>query len=191
MRMSRIILLLFCLAFSNFAHAMYTELGLSYNYMKRTFDELNTVENQGSTFSLSFYIWEQVALETSYTNGLYVKKERQASLSDTTQRTTTQRSDITELDVIYVFADRKAQFQPYVKGGMAYITKKQVVQIGNDIPFDVSPKPAWAPSYGIGAKFMLTDSFAIKASWDAVHTPIDDSTFADDITARAGISWIF
>lgn len=191
MRFIRPVLLLSLLCFANFAHAMFTEVGLSYNYMKRTFDELDTVENQGTTLSLSFYIWEQVALEASYTDSLYVKKEKQTSLTDTTQRTTTQRSGVTEGDVIYVFADRKAQFQPYVKGGIAYITKDQVVQVGNNAPFSIHPAPAWAPSYGIGAKFMLTDSFAIKVSWDAVHTPIDDSTYADDVTGRAGISWIF
>ena len=82
-------------------------------------------------------------------------------------------------------------FQPYIKGGAAYIVKKQVVQIAGSTPYDVSPSPGWGPSYGVGAKLMVTDSLAIKASYDAVHTPVDDHTYADDITARAGVSWIF
>ena len=170
---------------------MYTELGLSYNYMKRTFDSLDSVENQGTTGSLALYIWDQVAIELSYTNGLYVKKERESSASTTSQRVTTQYSDTYESDLIYVFADKKAMFQPYVKGGAAYIKKKQVIQIDNDAPFDASPSPGWAPSVGVGAKFMLSDSFGIRASYDAVRTPIDDNTSADDLTGRVGLSWIF
>ena len=174
------------------AQAMFIELGLSYNYMKRTFSEMDKVENQGTTGSISFYAWEQIALELSYTNGLYVKKERENSISDpNSQRTTTQYSDIYESNLIFVFADRKATFQPYVKGGAAYIKKKQVVQIGNLAPFEVQPKPGWAPSYGIGAKLLVTETMAIKFSYDAVRTPIDDSAAVDDVTGRVGLSWMF
>jgi len=172
---------------------MYTELGLSYNYMKRTFDSLDNVENQGTTLSVSLYLWEKIALELSYTNGLYVKKERESSydINDNSQRTTTQWSDISEANLIYVFAERTATFQPYVKGGGAYIKKKQVVQIDNDAPSPAIIDAGWGPSAGIGIKMMISDSLSIRASYDVVHTPIDNSTAADDITGRVGISWIF
>lgn len=192
MQFIRAALLVVPLLFSGFAHAMFVEVGVSYNYMKRTFSELDKVENQSTTGSVAFYAWEQIALEFSYTNGLYVKKERESSLTNSnSQRTTTQYSDIYESNLIYVFADKKATFQPYIKGGAAYIKKKQVVQIDNDIPFSIEPKPGLAPSYGIGMKFLLSESFAIKASYDAVRTPIDDDSMVDDITGRIGVSWIF
>ncbi|MFN7730222.1 MAG: outer membrane protein [Bdellovibrio sp.] len=192
MRQLRLLLPLLILSFTCYAQALFVEVGLSYNYMKRTFSELDKVENQSTTGSMAFYAWEQIAIELSYTNGLYVKKEKETSLtSSTAQRTTTQYSDIYEANLIYVFADKKATFQPYIKGGAAYIKKKQVVQIDNDVPFQMEPKPGFAPSYGFGMKFLLSESFAIKASYDAVRTPIDDSTAVDDITGRVGVSWIF
>lgn len=188
----RILFFSLSLLFAVSVQAMYTELGVSYNYMKRTFDELNKVENQGSTLSLAFYVWDRVAIEMSYTNGLYVKKEKESSLtSSTSQRTTTQYSDIYESNLIYVFADKKATVQPYVKGGAAYIKKRQVVQIDNDPPFEVSPTPGVAPSYGIGLKLLISETMSIKTSYDAVRTPIDDNASADDITGRVGLSWIF
>ncbi len=174
------------------SHALYTEVGLSYNYMKRTFSELDKVENQNTTFSMSLYLVERVALELSYTNGLYVKKEReQQSLNATAQRTTTQFSDVYETNLIYVFADKTAIFQPFIKGGAAYMKKKQVVQIDNDPPFEITPKPGFAPSYGIGAKFLLSEAFAIKFSYDAVRTPVDENNSVDDINGRVGVSWLF
>jgi hypothetical protein len=192
MRRLQVWIFLLCLCFFHPALALYTELGLSYNYMKRTFSELDKIENQGTTASISFYVWDRIALELSYTNGLYVKKEKELSLSSSTaQRTTTQYTDIYETNLIYVFADKKATFQPFVKGGAAYIKKRQVVQIDNDVPFEVSPSPGWAPSYGAGLKILISDAFAIRGSYDAVRTPIDDSNSVDDITGRVGVSWIF
>lgn len=191
MRHLQLVLLLIPLLFAPPSRALYTELGISYSYMKRAFGELDVIENQSTTASVSFYLWERVALELSYTNGLYVKKEREASLTDTSQRVTTQYTNMYESNLIYVFADRKATFQPYVKGGGAYIKKKQVVQIGNDPPFSLEPDPGLAPSYGVGMKILVSDSLAIRGSFDTVRTPVDDSNTVDDVTGRLGVTWIF
>lgn len=175
------------------AHAaLGVELGVNYSYKKTFIDSMDNVEQQGTTGTVSMYFWERLAVELSYTNGLYVKKERQdASVNSTTIRVTTQYSDIYGLDLIYVFADRKARFQPFVKGGIAYIKKRQTVQIGTDPSFTIEPNPGYAPGYGAGIKFFFTESMAIRASYDVVKTPIDSNTTADDISGRVGISWMF
>lgn len=164
-----------------------------YNYKKVTFDAQNTSESQGITGSVSFYLWDRIALETSYTNSLFVKKESEvATIGSTQTRTVTQKSDIYELNLQYlIIPDRKAVFQPFIKGGVAYINKKQNIQIDGDFPFEVSPAPGMGPSAGIGAKIFLTESLSLRLSYDIVRTPIEGGTTADDATGRAGISWMF
>lgn len=174
------------------AHALGVELGVNYSYRKSYIDDMNVTEQQGTTGSVSLYFWEKIALELSYTTGLYVKKERQdASASSNTLRVTTQYTEVYGSDLVYVMSDRKARLQPYIKGGVAYIKKRQTVQIGTDPAFTIEPKPGYAPSYGVGIKYFLTENFAIRASYDVVRTPVDDNTAADDITGRVGVSWMF
>lgn len=164
-----------------------------YNYKKVTFDAKNTSESQGTTLSVSFYLWDRIALETAYTNSLFVKKESEvATVGSTQTRTVTQKSDIYELNLQYlIIPDRKAVFQPYLKAGAAYVNKKQNIQIDGDFPFEVRPEPGLGPSVGVGAKIFLTDSLSLRLSYDIVRTPIDKSTTADDASGRAGISWMF
>lgn len=173
------------------AEAMFFEIGTNYAYKKTTIDSLNTSEQQGATGSLSIYIWEQVAIELSYTNSLYVKKEQNLSSVNPSVRITTQVADIYGIDLIYVLSTRKAALQPFLKGGAGYIVKHQTTQIDNTAPWTVGPYNGTALSAGVGFKFFLTDAVAIKASYDIISTPIDNSNTAQDINGRFGLSWMF
>ncbi|MGZ5279875.1 MAG: outer membrane beta-barrel protein, partial [Pseudobdellovibrionaceae bacterium] len=126
--MRNLFLLAFCLAFAAPAYAVNAELGINYSYKKSAFDDMNNSEQQSATGSVSLYFWERVALELSYTNSLYVKKEKQPEFAGAFLRTTTQYTDVYGTDLIFVLADRKAVFQPYLKGGVAMVKVKQVVQ---------------------------------------------------------------
>jgi opacity protein-like surface antigen len=171
------------------AGAIYTEIGSNYNYKKSTYDTNNNFEQQSSTFSLSFYFWEQLGLELSYTNGLAIKKEL-ATYSQALLTTTTQYSDVYGADLIYVLSDKQSKLQPYIKGGAAYVKKRQVIQAFGQPASEILPSPGVAPSYGAGFKFFLTESLALRAGYDVIHTPIDDNTKVDDIAGRIGLSWI-
>jgi hypothetical protein len=170
--------------------ALYTELGISYAYKKSTYDSLNNTEQQSTTGSLSFYAWEKLGLELSYTNGLYVQKAKSYGSSVALQRTTTQFSDIYGADLIFLITGKQAKFQPFVKGGAAYIRKKQVVQDDGQPANEAVPPAGVAPSYGVGLKFFITESLAIRAGYDVLRTPIDDNSKVDDITGRLGLSWV-
>lgn len=168
---------------------MNMELGLNYNYKKSAFDADNNTEQQSTTGSLSFYFWERVALELSYTSGLYIKKEKQPDYAGAQIRTTTQYTDVYGTDLIFVLSDRKAMFQPYIKGGGAYIRVKQVVQDSGVAPWDIVYAGP-SPSYGLGFKFFLTEAFALRVSYDIIQTPVNNDTRINDVTGRMGISWI-
>lgn len=185
------LLVLALLCFAAPAHALYTELGVSHSYQKRTIDSLNGNESQGTTGSVSLYFWEKLAIELAYTSGLYVKKEKESSLTTSTMvRETTQASEIFETSVIFLLTERKVRFQPYLKVGAANIRKKQAVYIDGIKSFEITPDPAWGPSYGVGMKYFFTEEMALRFSYDVVRTPIDNASSTEDVTMRAGLSWV-
>jgi opacity protein-like surface antigen len=184
--------LVFVLSLFAFAPTVFAsvELGINYAYKKSSFDSNNNSESQSTTGSVSFYFWERVALEMSYTNSLYVKKEKQPDFAGAFQRTTTQNTDVYGADLIFVLADRKDMFQPYLKGGVAQVKVKQMVQDDNNNPWEINYSGI-SPSYGIGFKFFLTQAFAIRTSYDAIETPTTDNTKVTELNGRVGVSWIF
>lgn len=169
------------------SYALVTELSLSYNRKKTSFDKTNYVETESSTASLSFYIAERIALETSYTSGVALREESVTGL----QQTIVQRTQVVDGNIIFIFADKKSFMQPYIKGGVAQITRKQEVKVNSLDTYVLEPETAIAPSYGIGTKFQLTENFGIKLSYDVWQTPIGDGLKSDDSFVRAGVTWMF
>ncbi|MNL01693.1 hypothetical protein D3C87_1221710 [compost metagenome] len=170
------------------AQALYTELGVNYGRKTTTFDKNNTSDSESVTGSISFYFLERVALELSYTDAYGIRKEK--AYSGDAQRTTTQKSQIIGADLILMFADKKALFQPYIKAGGAQIVREQEVKIEGLDTYTIAPETATVPSYGVGIKIPFTESFGIKLSYDVWKTPIGDGAQTDDSSIRAGITWV-
>lgn len=176
---------------NSIAYALQAELNLGYNYLRRSFDELNWFANQATTAGVSVFLGESLAIELAYTNGLYIKKEREsASVSSTAQRTTTQYTNSYDLGVIFLLSGRQGFIQPYLRLGGAYIERKQEVQIDNDIPFSIIPTPAFSPSGGVGLRIILSEKFAIRMAFDSIQTPIENNQFIYDMTGRVGLTWM-
>ena len=134
------------------------------------------------------YFLERMALELSYTDAIGLRHEK-ASPSDQS-RVTTQKSQIIGADLILTFADKKALFQPYIKGGGAQISRYQsVLREGQDLD-TLEPETATVPSYGAGFKIQLTESFGLKFGYDVWKTPIGGGMNTDDSSIRAGVTWI-
>lgn len=167
------------------SQALVTEVGLSYGYSKKTFNASNFYQTDSKSASVSFYFFEKWALETSYTDSFY---ESQESDSNST-RTVQQSSQVSNGSIIYMMLDKKNMVQPYLKGGVAYITKKQVIKYLNASAIETPTSVGWAPSYGGGLKFVLSERFSIKLSYDVWQTPLSDNTSSDDTSFRAGLSW--
>lgn len=177
------------IAFSFQARAFYTEVGVSYGHDKKNFDANNYTESESITGELSFYFWEQVALELSYTDATALLKQKASSTDPT--RTTQQKTKVLGADLILMLADRKAFFQPFIKGGAAQITRNQEIKIEGFDTQELDPETAIVPTYGLGFKLMLTDALSLKASYSVWRTPIGGGTFTDDSSVRVGVSWIF
>lgn len=165
-----------------------TELGVSYNYRKAYFDATNNTEQQSTTANISLYFLERLALELSVSDSLAVRKEKQPN-SSTKLRTQTIYGKAFGADLIYVFAGRKEPFQPFIRAGAAQLERRYVVQDEGDIAWQITSKGN-SPSYGAGFRFLLSESFALKVSYNVVQTPTDDNSKAEESEARVGLSWI-
>jgi hypothetical protein len=171
------------------APAMFTEVGLNYSRKKTTFDANNDYDSESTTGSLSFYFAEKLALELSYTEAVGIQHQ-QASSADPL-RTVYQKTQVMGADLIVVFADKKALFQPFIKGGAAQITRRQEIKDGNFDTQPLAPDTAIAPSYGLGIKIALTDTFGLKASYSVWQTPIGGGAKTNDDAVSAGVTWMF
>lgn len=167
------------------SQALVTELGLSYGYSKKTFNASNYYQTESKSASLAFYLFEKIALELSHTHSFYESQE----VDTTASRTVQQTSQISDGSLIYTMFDRKSMIQPYVKAGAAYIKKNQVVKYLNAAAISVPESSGWAPSYGLGLKIALTQTFNLKLSYEAWQTPLSDGTHSEDNTFKAGLSW--
>ncbi len=177
--------LLGLLAFQCPAQALVTELGLSYSYQKKTFNATNYYQSDSKGASVAFYFYDKLALEINYTDSFYEGQESDINSTRTVQQSTT----VLDTSLIYSMLDRKNFVQPYIKGGAAYITKNQTVRYLNASAIPIPPSSGWAPSYGAGLKFMLSERFSIKLGYDVWQTSLSDGTKSDDTALKAGLSW--
>lgn len=184
--MLQIFSFIFTLLLCSHGFSMVTELGLSYGYQKRTFDANNKYQLDSKSASIAFYFSEHLALDLSYTDGFIEQKTK-----DVTERIVQQTSRIYGADLMILIADRTDIFQPYVKGGIAQIEKKQKIKI---VGLDVHETPtisARVPSYGAGLKIRLSEVFSLRFGIDFWKTPLDDGSKTEDSAFKAGVSWMF
>lgn len=179
------LLLIFAVTYASTSEAIVTELGLSYSFQKKTFNASNYYQSDSKSASLSFYFLEKLALELSYTDGFY---EGQESDSNST-RTIQQSTRMADASLIYMILDKKSIIQPYVKAGVANISKKQEIRYLNASVISIPESSGWAPSYGAGLKFVLSEKFSIRLGYDVWQTPLSDGSKSDDSAFKAGLTW--
>lgn len=178
-------ILILVLLLSCKSQALVTEIGLSYGYSKKTFNLSNFYQTDSKSASLSFYFFQKWALELSYTDSFYESQE-----SDTNStRTVQQSSKIGGGSLVYMMLDKTNMIQPYLKAGVAHISKKQIVKYLNASAIETPESIGMAPSYGAGLKFVLSERLSLKLSYDVWQTPLSDSTSSDDTSFKAGFSW--
>lgn len=189
MKKCSLILSAFLLFTPLFSEAMFVEMGLSYGRKKTTFDANNNYDSESSTASASLYFAEQIALELSYTEATGISRQQQ--LASDPVRVIYQKTQIAGSDLILILADRKAMFQPFLKGGMAYLARKQEIKDGTMPTQSLPIDEAYVPSYGFGMKIDLTENFGLKASYSVWQTPIGGGAKTNDDAVSAGVTWKF
>ena len=167
--------------------AVTTEVGLSYGFQKKTFNASNYYQSDSKSASVAFYFLEKFMAELSYTDSFYEGQESDSNSTRVIQQTTR----MIDSSLAYMLMDRRNMIQPYIKGGVAYIQKKQEVRYLNSSVIGIPESTGWAPSYGAGLKFVLSDRFSIRIGYDVWQTPLSDGTKSDDSAFKAGLTWSF
>lgn len=177
------LLLLFILFTAQFAQAGYFEIGGSGNYRKTTYDKDNYSIYRSGTASIAYYFWELSALELSYTK----------ARSDEIKTDYVARSYVTfyGADLIFTLASKQSLFQPYIKVGAAYQNKETSYKQLNQLVTYLDPVKGWAPSGGVGFKFIIGQHIALKAGIDAWSSPLSQNNVTYDYAGRLGLSVIF
>lgn len=171
------------------SQALFTEVGLNYSRKKQTYDVNNNTDSEATTGSIALYFAEKLAFELSYTEAATIQNIQ--VLPTDLPRTIYQNTKIIGADLILVLADKKAFFQPFIKGGVAQINRLQTIKDGNisvqTLPLDV----AIAPSYGLGLKIALTEQFGLKIAYSIWQTPIGGGAKTNDDALSVGVTWMF
>lgn len=185
MKLKSVLIIALILVCTSTTHGLMTELGLSYSFQKKTFNASNYYQSDSKSASLSFYFLEKLALELSYTDGFYEGQESDS----TSTRTIQQSTKMADSSIIYMILNKKSIVQPYIKVGVAYISKKQEIRYLNASVISIPESNGWAPSYGGGLKFVLSEKFSVRVGYDVWQTPLSDGTKSDDSAFKAGLTW--
>lgn len=178
------LLSVFVILFStSYALAGYIELGGSGSYRKTSQDKENYSVSKSLTGSIAYYFWELSAIELSYT------RARQDDHFVT--YTSTVFQEIYEADLIFTLAGRQSSFQPYIKAGAAYQSKKSQYKQPSTSPVSLPDVKGVGPSGGIGFKILMSQSLALKAGVDIWSSPLNQDPVTYDYAYRAGLSFLF
>lgn len=192
--MTRILISTVLLFFSINAHALLTELSVSYAQKKTYFNTDNYTNMDSSTGSISFYFMEKLAIELSYTDASILREETIYNGSGFQQQTSLQKVIVYGSDFIFMLTDKKSMIQPYLKAGVSQIKKTLTTKNADVFVYETDPINSTSPSYGAGLKISITDAFGIKLSYDAWRTESKDSngnkSTIEDSSIRAGLTWL-
>lgn len=186
----RNLLIIFIIFYCGHSWAGLSELSVSTSYRETLIGVSTKSISKSVTGTYAFYFAEMSAIELSYTSAKYESLTTN-SLDPTKVTTQTALSQFYGLDFVFAFAGRQSSFQPYVKLGAIYMDKEYFLDPGDIASRQTDFQRGWAPSAGVGFKYKITQTLAIKFSVDAWSSPIDDDRHQTtyDTAARFGISW--
>lgn len=185
------LVLFLLLLLSSQAQAGYFEISGSGSYRKTTTDEDNYSVYRSGTASVAYYFWELSALEISYTKARQDEVKRFEQNGTETGYNARSYVEFYGADLIFTLATKQSLFQPYIKVGAAYQDKSSTYKQLNQNVITLPGVSGWAPSAGIGFKFILGQHVAIKTGIDAWSSPISEDDVTYDYAARLGLSFIF
>jgi hypothetical protein len=186
---SRVYFILIVL-FGHLAHAGVIELSYSYSQRQSFIDDDNFQKSMSHTGSLAWYFFELSALELSYTDGESEVSGKSATDTNAIRLDTFLK--MYDASLVFTFAQKDWSFQPYIKGGAAWVDKRIWRKDNNGyVQISRTDKDETVPSYGGGFRFYLTKGVSLRAGYDRWRSGKDGSKEVWDDAIRAGISVAF
>ncbi|MFK8138632.1 MAG: outer membrane beta-barrel protein [Bdellovibrionales bacterium] len=179
------LILIFCLSMSTSLSAGVFELSLGTTFRDTNLDAENLQQARSTSASLAYYFWEGVAVQATYMQGFNYTKGR---IDVSTVQEQVSNFTYQGLDLIWSVGGNKGIFKPFVKIGMAEIDKKQEYKESGESPI-IATSNGTNLTGGIGFKYHLTQTLALKFSYDLWMGPIDADSPTTDTNFKLGISW--
>lgn len=172
--------------FSAPSHGLISEWSVQGELGQTIYNENNDETFHSYRASVSFFFWSRVALELSRSHFETNRRE----LIQSIERTTQQTAEGTGLDLLIVLAGRSAFFQPYIKGGAAYVEKTYRVNV-NDLDIEILTPATLTPSYGLGVRLAFTQTFQLRISYSAWVATVENERLSQDTRTRIGLTWVW
>lgn len=167
---------------------------MSYTYNQRDsfINDDNFNKSRSHTTSFAWYFMEMSAIELSYTNGdAEISGKAESDLSATKFIV---KMEMYEVNLIFTLFGKESIFQPYVKGGAAWVDKRIFRDDALGLT-KISPdrnKKDPVPSFGVGARIVLTNHIRLRGSYDRWRSGKDNTGNETwDSALRVGVSYIF
>lgn len=182
-----LILLVFLIASPAFAGVM----EVSYTYATRSsfIDADNFQKSTSHTGSFAWYFLEMSALELSYTKG---NGEVSYKSPSTTPIKILTELEIYDASLVFTLAQKDWTFQPYIKGGAAWVDKKIYKEDAIEVKLQSkTDKTEPVPSWGVGFRLLMSQHISLKCSYDRWRTGKSGNDDIWDDSVRAGLSVMF
>ncbi len=171
----------------------FIEIGGSASYKKTNFAPGAYDQGSSLTGSLSYIFDEMSAFELSYTNG--VTSQVVPTNIANTNHTTSVYYELVGLDLVFTFGSGDWTIRPYIKAGTAYLLRKRLVDQIDGFAASIDDEPTgFVPSAGFGFKLTITKNLSLKAgieAWTSAPLIGGQANPSLDVSARAGLSWLF
>lgn len=162
----------------------YFELAAGFYFNKTTYDPTDYTWCRRWTASFGYHFWGASELELSFQDAL--NRTMIVGNEDTTFH-----DQIYSLDWVQGFAPKDAFLQPYAKAGIGQLNRNAYgyyYALGTSPPLVQDSITAIA---GLGLRVRITDRFGLRAEATSYLTGPAISTWKDNISGTAGLSFYF
>lgn len=176
--------------FGHLAHAGVIELSYTYSQRSSFINDDNYNKTKSHTGSIAWYFFDLSAIEFSYTKGQGQVSGK--SSTDTRAIRLDTFLEMYDISLVFTLAQKDWAFQPYIKGGAAWIDKEIYRDDNNGYNLiSKTDKDEVVPSFGVGFRYYFTKAISLRAGFDRWRTGKDGDKEVWDDALRAGISFAF
>jgi hypothetical protein len=169
------------------------EVSYTFNRTDSKIDEDNFSRSLSHTASFAWYFLSMSAIELSYTRGEGQVSGRAAGDASPLKFRTDLK--VYGADLVITFAGRESMFQPFIKGGGAWVDKRifrlNTSVSSEEVLLSETDRNTAVPSFGAGFRLRLTEAFGLRASYDRWRSGVTGNTDIWDSAVRAGVSFMF